>query len=92
VLPPKVEGPFTSPDAGDDAPPFFALFVAVVVLLFLHAEHLELILVPATHDVYAEPALANVVHRGELLGRHQGMNERHVHVTKLAKRQPRQED
>jgi hypothetical protein len=38
------------------------------VLALADAEHLELALVPARHDVEAEPALADEVGRHHLLG------------------------
>src|SRR5438093_11687013 len=49
-----------------------------VVLLLGHPEHLELVLVPAADDVHAEASLANVVPRGHLLGRHEGMMQGNV--------------
>ena len=68
-----VERSFTGPDPLDDAPPFFALRVALVVLVLRHPEHLELVLVPATDDVDAEATLANMVRRRHLLGSDKGM-------------------
>jgi hypothetical protein len=63
-----VERSFAGPDALDNAPPFFALCVALVVLVLRNSEHLELVLVPATNNVDAEAALANMVRCGHLLG------------------------
>jgi hypothetical protein len=59
---------WTGPDTLDDAPPFGALRIAFVMLLLRDPEHLELVLVPATDDVHAEAALANMVRCGHLLG------------------------
>ena len=63
-----VERSCAGPDPLDDAPPFFALCVALVVRVLCNPEHLELVLVPATDDVDAEAALANLVCRRHLLG------------------------
>src|SRR5262245_5696846 len=77
-----VERRGTGPDLFDDAPPLFALGVALVVLALRHPKHLELVLVPATDDVDAEAALANVVRRGHLLGGNERMVQWHVHGAK----------
>src|SRR5436309_2158949 len=78
VRPLVIEPVFAGPDPLDDAPPLFALSVAGVVLLLGHPKHLELVLVPAADDVHAEASLANVVRRGHLLGRHEGMMQGNV--------------
>jgi len=69
---------FASPDPLDDAPPFFSLLVADVVLLLRDPEHLELVLVPAAHDVHAEASATDVVGRGHLLGGDEGMMKGNV--------------
>ena len=67
------------PGALDDVEPLLRIIVAVVVLALRDAEHLELALVPADHEVEAEAALADVVGGDELLGGDQGMKQRRVH-------------
>src|SRR5215510_16091142 len=74
-----VERSFAGPDPLDDAPPFFALRVALVVLVLRYPEHLELVLVPAADDVDAEAALANMVRCGHLCGGDERMVQGHMH-------------
>src|SRR5262249_34438855 len=71
-----VERPLAGPDPFDDAPPFGTLGVPTVVLQLVHAEHLELVVVPATDQVRADPPLPDVVGGGELLGGEQRVVER----------------
>ena len=49
------------------------------MLALRDAEHLELVLVPADHDVEPEAALADLVGGDELLGRDDRMEQRRVH-------------
>ena len=59
--------------------PFLGVVVALLVVALRHAEHLELVLVPADHDVQSEAAFADMVGGDELLGRDQRMKQRRVH-------------
>src|SRR5438128_7326283 len=78
VAPFVVEAGFAGPDSLDDAPPSFALRIPRVVRFLGDAEHLELVLVPATDYVHAEASLSDVVRSGHLLGRHEGMMQGNV--------------
>ncbi len=49
------------------------------MLALLDAEHVELALVPADHEVDADAAFADVVGGDEFLGRDQGMKQRRMH-------------
>ena len=74
----EIESLVTVPRLFDDIDPFLRVVVARIVLALLHAEHLELALVPADHDIDADPALADVVGGDEFLGRDQRMKQRCV--------------
>ena len=50
------------PDHFDDVDPFLCVFVALLVRALLDAEHVELALIPADHDVESEPAFAGGDH------------------------------
>ena len=63
----------------DGVDPLLRVFVAGGVLALLDAEHLELALVPADHDVEPEAAFADVVGGDHLLGRDDRMKQRRVH-------------
>ena len=60
-LPCEIEILAVRPGQLDDLDPFLGVVVALVVLALLDAEHVELVLVPADHEVEAEAALADVV-------------------------------
>ena len=49
------------------------------MLALLDAEHLELVLIPAAHDVQAEAALADVIGRDHLLRGDDRMEQRRMH-------------
>jgi hypothetical protein len=65
-------------DALEDRHPFGGIGIAFVVLAQRNPEHRELLDVPTGHDVDPEPPLADVVGRGDRLGREHGMDERNV--------------
>ena len=75
----KIEILAVGPDHLDDVDPFLRIFVAVLVLALLDAEHVELALVPADHDVEPEAALADVVGGDHFLGGDDGIEDRRVH-------------
>ena len=55
------------PDAAQRVDPLLALRVTAFVVARLNAEHFELALVPAAHDVQTEAALADVIGGNDLL-------------------------
>ena len=75
----EIEIAVLGPGPLDDVEPLLRVVITVVVLALRDAEHLELTLVPADHEVDAEAALADVVGGDELLGGDQGMKQRRVH-------------
>ena len=58
--------------------PLGRIFVAVIVRAHVRAEHVELVLEPAAHDVEREPAIGDMIDGGRHLRHHQRMNQRHV--------------
>ena len=79
VLAVEVEVLAVRPHPLDRVEPVLRVFVAQRVLALLDAEHLELVLVPADHDVQPEAAFADVVGGDHLLGRDDRMEQRRVH-------------
>src|SRR5262245_55577310 len=63
----------------DGVEPFLREVVARVVLALGDAEHLELALVPADHEIDAEATFADMVGGDEFLGGDQRMEQRRVH-------------
>ena len=62
-----------------DVEPLLRVIVARVVLALADAEHLELALVPADHEVDAETAFADVVDGDEFLRGDHRIEQRRVH-------------
>jgi hypothetical protein len=79
VLAVEVEVLVRAPRHLDGVDPVLRVGVARLVLALLHAEHLELALVPAGDDVEAEAALADVVGGDALLGGDDRMKQRRMH-------------
>ena len=77
--PVEVEILLRAPGLLDGVDPVLRVGVARLVLALLHAEHLELALVPAGDDVEAEAAVADVVGGDALLGGDDRMEQRRVH-------------
>ena len=75
----EVEVLLVGPDHLDDVDPFLGVFVALLVLALLHAEHIELALVPADDDVQPESPFADMVGGDHLLGRHDRIEQRRMH-------------
>ena len=69
------------PDHFDDVDPFLCVFVALLVRALLDAEHVELALIPADHDVESEPALADMVGGDHFLRRNDRIENRRVDGT-----------
>ena len=74
-----VEGVGFGPQALDQLEPFRRVVVAPVVRRQLQAEHVELVLEPAGHDVEREAAARDVVGGGGHLGHGEGVDQRGVH-------------
>ena len=53
----EIEILLVGPDQLERVDPFLGVFVALLMLALLDAEHVEFVLVPADHDVEAEAAL-----------------------------------
>ena len=49
------------------------------MIALLDAEHVELVLIPANHDVETEPTLPDMVGGDEFLGRDHRMKQRRMH-------------
>ena len=78
-LPVEIEVVAVRPHQLDGVDPLLRVFVARGVLALLDAEHLELALVPADHDVEPEAAFADVIGGDHLLCRDDRMKQRRVH-------------
>ena len=78
-LPVEIEVVAVRPHQLDGVDPLLRVFVARGVVALLDAEHLELALVPADHDVESEAALADVIGGDHLLRRDDRMKQRRVH-------------
>ena len=74
----EVEFPVLRPRAAHEIEPFGGIFVAVVVRAHVGAEHVELVLEPAAHDVEREAPVGDVIDGRRHLRDHQRMNQRHV--------------
>ena len=74
----EVETLAVRPDHFDDVDPFLCVFVALLVRALLDAEHIELALIPADHDVQAEPALADMIGGDHFLCRNHRIENRRV--------------
>ena len=74
----KIELARVGPGPLDRVEPFLGIIVTRIVLALRHAEHLELALVPADHQVDAEPARADLVGGHQRLGGDQRMEQRHM--------------
>ena len=72
-----VEGLVRGVEPLDDLQPLGGLVVAL--LDQRHAEHAELLRIPAADDVEARAALADVIDGGQRLGRVERMHQRHMH-------------
>src|SRR5215472_332913 len=74
----EIERPVARPGQLDHIDPFLRVVVARIMLALLDAEHVELALIPADHDVDADAALADVIGGDEFLGGNQRMKQRRV--------------
>jgi len=75
----KVEILAVRPDHFDDVDPFLRIFVTLLMGALLDAEHVELALVPADHDVQPEAALADVIGGDHFLRRNDWIENRRMH-------------
>jgi hypothetical protein len=74
----KIEILVRRPGELDDIEPFLRVFVANLVIAQRGAEHLELALIPAAHDIQAETPFADVVGGDELFGGNQRRDQRRM--------------
>ena len=79
LMPVEVDVVGLSPGGLDRVDPFLGIVVTRIVLALRRAEHLELVLVPADHDIEPESSAADPVGGDHLLRRDERMEQRRVH-------------
>ena len=69
---------FGDPEPAHDLQPLGGIVVQRVMFHDRRAEHQELRLIPAAHDVEREAPIGDVIDGGGLFGRHDRMDRRHM--------------